>query len=510
MKEKLFDKALYLHKAGEILKAREHYRSILKQFPDHAPTLHYYGLTYYQSKDYNQAINYFNKSINFDSTQYKVYLNRGNTNVLLKKIDEAFADYNKALLLDPDFSLVYYNKGTLNLDLENYEQSKSCFELCLQHDNKNISALVNLGIVLSRLNYDTKAKEKFNFAIKLQPDFTEAYSNRGFLYKKIGDIKLSIKDFKKVLQLENDSKTCFNELLSLLIQTHDITSLNKSKIKSYPFGKIDLLASTYFTILSLISGDFKEVKICLKTSLNLLNEKENFNKLSASNKDFILGFLKFMSSLLSKKLIDNGTIKYPLIYHLGESHCLSFAHQKIKYKDKEYRIIPKICFGVKAFHLAQKQKNIYKSIIENHINKIPPKNILFFSIGEIDCRLNEGFLVAFKKKKIPLKKIIKNILSNFLYFLHNLVKGKGHEVYFLNVPAPKLKRNISVEEKTNLITVISEFNFFLNHYAKRYDYNIIDIYKITRNSSGSSNNLFHCDDKHVGPAIIKQIELLIE
>ena len=505
MIKNLFDEALEIHKSGNLLKAEDKYRLILKQSPNHPETLHYYGLIFYQREDYKKAIDFFSKSILIDHFQHKAFLNRGNAYAFLKNYEKAFQDYDQALKLKPSFSLVNFNKGKLYLDLKKHEEAKEYFEKCLREDPKNPEALVNLGIVFSFLKNYTSAKEKYDKAISLKPDFPEAYSSRGLLYKEIGNSKLAINDFLVGLKLEKTFINCFNNLLSLLIQTEQLNLLEKNKINPDFLSKNDLLSSTYLTISKFIEGNFESSKVYLNHCHNILEKKGELDKLTEVNKDFVLGFLNFISSLMINSNFEKKE-NLPIINHIGESHCLSFAHKKITLQNKEYIILPKICFGVKAFHLGQKTKNIYKNIIKIHLNRTSPNSILFISIGEIDCRLNEGFFVAAKKNNLSIEKMVEDTVRKFVNFISSNIKNKQIRLFFINIPAPNFKINHSAKDKIKLITIIQKFNNTLYNYAKKKNFEIIDVYELTSNESGSSNKLYHCDDKHLGHNILGQIE----
>ena len=77
--EELFEEALAIHKIGDIELAQHKYKIILKHFPNDAKSLHYYGLSFYQKENYNEALTFFNQSIDIDANEAKVFANRGNT-----------------------------------------------------------------------------------------------------------------------------------------------------------------------------------------------------------------------------------------------------------------------------------------------------------------------------------------------------------------------------------------------------------------------------------------------
>ena len=47
--------------------------------------------------------------------------------------------------------------------------------------------------------------EAANEALRLDPSIVDAYYQRGLAYKNKGDLNAAIADFKKVLELDNDS-----------------------------------------------------------------------------------------------------------------------------------------------------------------------------------------------------------------------------------------------------------------------------------------------------------------
>ena len=49
-----------------------------------------------------------------------------------------------------------------------------------------------------------KAIEYLNNAIKLQPDYSDAYINRGIAYYKLGQYQRAIEDYDEVIRLKPD------------------------------------------------------------------------------------------------------------------------------------------------------------------------------------------------------------------------------------------------------------------------------------------------------------------
>ena len=64
---------------------------------------------------------------------------------------------------------------------------------------------------------------------------------------------------------------------------------------------------------------------------------------------------------------DEQNIDLDKIPHIGESHCLSFAHHNINIMNKQRTIQPVLVKGCKAWHLANDFNNLWKSSFNEQI-----------------------------------------------------------------------------------------------------------------------------------------------
>ena len=131
-----------------------------------------------KEKNYDLAIEYFNRAIHLDTKDYELYSNRGNIYFDLKKPELAINDYRKALSMKPDFPEALDNMGAQFAILGQYDSS---------------------------LIYITKA-------IKIKPDFKPAYSNSALTYMKLNRNEEAIRDWEKFLQFEPDAADVYNTI----------------------------------------------------------------------------------------------------------------------------------------------------------------------------------------------------------------------------------------------------------------------------------------------------------
>ena len=116
-------------------------------------------------------------------------------------------------------------------------------------------------------------------------------------------------------------------------------------------------------------------------------------------------------------VIELATGEQRALFHLGESHCLSYAHQKIKIQGMDYKIVPKITFGGKAFHFSRRKEDAFKAITKANLESIPDSSKVFISFGEIDCRPTEGFMKASQKLNKQTNELITNVVEGYCWWI---------------------------------------------------------------------------------------------
>jgi hypothetical protein len=151
--------------------------------------------------------------------------------------------------------------------------------------------------------------------------------------------------------------------------------------------------------------------------------------LTKKNHKFCMSFGKFLSSLLSEDIDPDEEVE-DVIYHLGESHCLSYANKNVSVFGRKRKIKSRIIFGAKAFHLAQTSESKFSKLVELHFMDIPHKSIVFLSFGEIDCRSDEGFLLAASEKGEELTSLIEKTAHGYVQRFDSLNRFKQHKLFF--------------------------------------------------------------------------------
>ena len=289
------------------------------------------------------------------------------------------------------------------------------------------------------------------------------------------------------------------QLLNSVIDVQPLCGVRVQNLVNSP--KYQILGAIYAFIRADIELCDQRIK-----KYNSINSKF-FTSLAPGDKVFCVAFQAFLSKLVEqfseKPSISNVN---NLVYHLGESHCLSYSNQNIKINGRDHKVLPMITFGGKAFHFSQNRKNEFKAITMANLQAIPVKSEVFISFGEIDCRLNEGFLLAAEKQKKSLQDLITDTVTGYLKWFSDQNESSGHNLNIFNVPAPLFDEELSREVNLKVAEVVSIFNKTLSDNIDFYGFKLIDTFCFTSNENGFSNKIFHIDKRHLNSKAIKEIE----
>ena len=129
---------------------------------------HLRAMLFAKEKNYDPAIEYYNKAIELSPSDNEAYNGRGIMYMDLGKFDLAYQDYKRALSIKPDFFTAMDNLG-------------AWFAIRGQYD----SSLLYL-----------------NSALKVNPDYAPAIRNRGLTFMALRRYEEAIKDFEKFLFYE--------------------------------------------------------------------------------------------------------------------------------------------------------------------------------------------------------------------------------------------------------------------------------------------------------------------
>ena len=90
------------------------------------------GLDYYNVKNYEKSLEWFDKALEIDPTFTYALHNKGLALSELKRDEEAIKWYDKALEIDPTFAKALYNKGLALSGLNRNQEALEWFDKALE------------------------------------------------------------------------------------------------------------------------------------------------------------------------------------------------------------------------------------------------------------------------------------------------------------------------------------------------------------------------------------------
>ncbi len=189
----------------------EHNTNLEDNYTENHSILYLYnkGLEDYEKKNYNSAIDSFNKVLEIDPTNTDMYFMRAYIKSEKGDLESSIEDYKKIILLHNNhpmtintIAIVYNNIAYLLIKQENLSEAKSYIEKSLELDNKDYHS------------YDTRAEYNLlmgnyldcirdsNNALKLQEN-DNSYYLRALAQIKLGNLQQACEDLIKSKELGN-------------------------------------------------------------------------------------------------------------------------------------------------------------------------------------------------------------------------------------------------------------------------------------------------------------------
>src|SRR5579872_1417669 len=168
---------LLLEKENRFSDAEQEYKQALAIDPDSYDALTATANLYLGEQHFVDGEQILNKIIALHPEDLSTRLQLGRTLLILEKYDDAIADLLVAQKLDPKNSLVQQDLGHLYLQSKKYDQAEALYRSMLAAHPDDAQLHEYLGIALLKQRKFSEAQQELLTAVKLKPDFGEAYGD---------------------------------------------------------------------------------------------------------------------------------------------------------------------------------------------------------------------------------------------------------------------------------------------------------------------------------------------
>lgn len=155
--------------------------------PDLPDAYYNLGNLYYESGQYEKAIEPLQKAIAGNPSDADAHYTLGNAYDKLKRYAEAAKEFEILVKLEPKNGAVLYNLANAYLYQQKFQPAAEQYQKAIALDNKNASAYYGSGMAYLNLKRNKEALASFQQAVKLEPDNAEARYYLAMLKIESGD-----------------------------------------------------------------------------------------------------------------------------------------------------------------------------------------------------------------------------------------------------------------------------------------------------------------------------------
>jgi superkiller protein 3 len=519
------------------------YRQALELNPNFIPTMVHLAQNLEQSQHLQEALGYYKKALAIEPGNPSVltglgnallaggmleeaiatlrelvkaapdsaesYYNLGGALMCFRDMEGAAEQYRKALQLRPDFVDAYYNLGRTEEEAllkpdQPLPETVSFYKRALALNPNHPTALMGLGNALLILGPAEEAIATLRRLVKAAPDRVESYCSLGRALKLSGDLEGAAVSLKQALAIKPEYAVAHNNLGEVLNEQGRVTEAIRCFKEALTCKPDFPETQTRLAIISWLNGDWQDCRYYLDLISNTAQ------KLTGTETKFVPPFLLFLNKLLkyseanAARYVKKGNL--PILYVVGDSHCLSTANTTMNFRGVDYLTEAKIVLGCKAWHLANKDNNPYKSAFEKTIAAIPGGSPVILMFGEIDCRIDEGIIKHYKKNNVNLTESIIDLVDNYLNYILRIVNSKDIFPVICNVPARLLcKDRASDSDKKLQKKVLAIFNQALANHVTKRQIPLLDVYTLTNTQEGNHDSVCHIDGNHLWPSVFENL-----
>lgn len=183
--QQLLDRALFIHRSGNLGEAEKLYQELLAGDPGQADALHYLGVIRLQTSHFDEAVR------------------------LIQRALDARPDYGDAMT----------NLGIGLNALGRFAEAVETFERALGAGTATAAVLANLGGALACIGRNEDAITRFEEALELQPELLPVRGNLANLLRQAGRFEEAVRHYEKAL-LQDPENVEGRYQLGVLFQDH--------------------------------------------------------------------------------------------------------------------------------------------------------------------------------------------------------------------------------------------------------------------------------------------------
>lgn len=222
------DKAINLFTYGSTKRAIKVLEKHIASASYHFDAYVLLGYLYYDTKQYEKAVDNFNQALQLHDDDPGLYFIKGNCFLWLQKYAAAYDNYLKCLWIQPDFAGAHNNIAIVRLRFQGIDEphrneilkARDDIYQTLQDSIADEKMLFNMGLIQLHLTENAEAVKYFTQTLDVEPNFSKAHFYRGlsYYYQRMYEHARSDFYFARLTGFEPERSQLFLDHLDKILQ----------------------------------------------------------------------------------------------------------------------------------------------------------------------------------------------------------------------------------------------------------------------------------------------------
>jgi Flp pilus assembly protein TadD len=498
--------AVIHHQLGDLGRVIEALERVHKLDPDNADASIKLGELLRQTGQNDRAIALLQRAASLAPQNGAAWSSLGAALLQAERVEEAKAALSRALTLDPQSAEAVNNLGAAAKADRDWEGALGYFQQAAAIRPGNSAFALNIGAALMELNRPGEAEAVFRQITALEPTNPAAHVSLGLLLSRGGAMDEATQSYRSALDLAPDDSEILLPAADHAMFRDDLrqaSALYRRTLEVDP-GNRGLKAGVNLAVLHFMQGNSDLASSLLDAS------REVLATFGSELRPYRI-YWKFLHDLLTLQETKDG---FPVgeaddsipLYVIGESHALVSHNLRVTAGGTLKIGRCEWISGCKQWHLGGPGRNWHKHKFETVVSTLPLRSHLLLSIGEIDCRPDEGILAYGRKRPdIPQSRIVEATVAGYLDYVAAAVLPFGHHVTIQGVPCPDIRsRTLPEPENRKWAEVTAAVNAALDVGSLSSGFGFVNLGALTDRGDGISNETWHMDGVHLRPDAMQE------
>ncbi|MBX3042310.1 MAG: hypothetical protein KIT33_08775 [Candidatus Kapabacteria bacterium] len=160
-------------------------------------------LAHNRNKVWESEISLWSDVISKSPKKARAYFKRGQALISNKKVNQALDDFNKTIEYNPEFISAYTYRAAIHINSERFKEAITDYDKFIELSKDKTQGYLNRARVFSRIKRNTKALEDYNSYLKRNNLDIEVYLEKAAVYESMNDAVSAINTTKEALKIDS-------------------------------------------------------------------------------------------------------------------------------------------------------------------------------------------------------------------------------------------------------------------------------------------------------------------